>query len=190
MAVRFTEPVLRVLRSAGWSEGRRVDTAGTEAYLREWGLPLIPTALAILREFEGLKCRADETDRKLTFDVPEALMWFDSWQAPALTWLTSQPLCPVAYGDRMVWFVAESGEVICLHDEWLGFTREPSFPSALEGTFGAKFECGPWANIDEEYELKYFFAQLKLPESERDDISKIPPPGTPLRRRDAFDGLP
>ena len=165
MTERFTKPVLRVFRKAGWSEGRRPDTTATEAFLREWALPLLPAALAIIREFGGLKCEAADTGSWLDFDVPEALMWFEPWQAPALAWVTGQPLCPVGHGNGCVWLVAESGEVVSLKDDWLGYTREPSFPYALDTHFRADYGRTTWVYIDED-ELEQVFMRLKPPEVE------------------------
>jgi hypothetical protein len=159
---RFTSAVLRVLREAGWFEGRRVDTVVTEAFLQDWGLPLLPAATAILHEFDGLKCEVKDrrTCTWFHFGVLESLMFFSRWQAPAFAWITGQPLCPVGHGNGCVWFVAESGEVVSLNDEWLGYVRQPSLSFALDNLFGADYDRTTWIYFDEQ-ELDRLLLRLK-----------------------------
>lgn len=103
MSERFTPAVLRVLREAGCFEGRQADTAASsEAYLREWGLPIHRMAADILSEFDGLNCYAKDTKSWLKFDVREVLMWSDPWEVPAFGWVTGQPLCPVGHGNGSI----------------------------------------------------------------------------------------
>jgi hypothetical protein len=150
MANRFTPAVLRVLRQAGWSEGRHADTAAaSEAFLREWRFPVHRAATEIIGEFDGLKCYAKDTDSWLDFDVRGALMWSMPWQTPAFGWVIGQPICPVAHGNGCILLMAESGEVVWLKDDWLGYVREESFPYALDTHFRADYGRTTWVDMDE-----------------------------------------
>lgn len=160
MAERFTPTVLRVLREAGWLEGRRASTAASsEAYLREWRFAIHWIAADVIREFDGLKCIAKDTQSWLNFDVRGALMWNLQWQAPAFAWLIGQPLCPVAHGNGCILLLAESGEVVWLKDDWLGYTRDASFPIALDTHFRADYARNNWVDLDEE-QVRQEFARL------------------------------
>lgn len=145
MADHFTPAVLRVLREAGWSECRRADTAASsEAILQEWGFAIHSVAADIIREFDGLKCLAKDSESWLDFDVRGVLMWNLPWQTPAFAWVIGQPLCPVAQGNGCI----------------LLLVREESFPFALDTHFRADYGRTNWVDLDEE-QVRQLFARLK-----------------------------
>ena len=161
MAERFTPAVLSVLREAGWSEGRRADTAASsEAFLREWGFAIQRVVADVIREFDGLKCLAEDTQSWLDFDVRGALRWNLPWQTPAFGSVIGQPLCPVAHGNGCILLLTASGEVVWLKDDWLGYVREESLPFALDTHFRADYGQTKWVDLDEE-QVRKEFARLK-----------------------------
>jgi hypothetical protein len=161
MPERFKPAVLRVLREAGWSDGRRAATAASsEAFLQAWGFAVHRFVAEVISEFDGLKCMANDTQSWLNFDVRESLMWNLPWQTPAFAWIIGQPLCPVAHGNGSILLLAESGEVVWLKDDWLGYVREESFPFALDTHFRADYGRTKWVYLDEE-QVEQEFARLK-----------------------------
>jgi len=149
MAGRFTRLVVRVLREAGWSPERRVDTGEVEALLGDWGFPIHQADADVLTEFGGLDCRSGSTGSWLRFGVKEALRWTVPAQVPAFGRIIGQPLCPVGHGNGCVWLVGPQGEVVWLQDEWLGYVRVESLPSALDTHFRGDYKRTAWVGFEE-----------------------------------------
>src|SRR5262249_19221270 len=85
---------------------------------------------------------------------------------PAFNWITGQPLCPIGHGNGCILLVAESGEVVWLKDDWLGYVPEESFPYALDTHFRADYGRTTWVDIDEN-ELEQVLARLKPAEAQQ-----------------------
>lgn len=122
---RFRPPVDRIMRAAGWWEGRVAATGpSTIAFLHEWGVPLSSAAIEVISEFDGLECHGTETGSSLSFDARAALAWSCPDYTCVFEWALGEPACPIAYGSGMIVLINGSGESLWLHDQWSGFARE------------------------------------------------------------------
>jgi hypothetical protein len=148
---RFSPTVLRVLRASGWHEGRCVETREAEAFLRRWGFAVSESAGDALREFLGLECRAEDTGSWLRFDLPAAIGCMIPERVPALGQITGEPLCLIGCGNGGFWLVSPSGEVVWLHDEWIGHVRAGPLPLALDTHFRAAYDPGAWVEFEDDY---------------------------------------
>jgi hypothetical protein len=90
------------------------------AFPKSKGINPSPIAVDFLKEFHGLHLQLPHGGLSaLNFDVYEEMTLLQEGELAWLESLVGQPLCPVGLGGRFLLFVAPSGEVIFLHDEWL-----------------------------------------------------------------------
>ncbi|NOK34090.1 SUKH-3 domain-containing protein [Corallococcus exercitus] len=112
-----SDEVAGVLRSGGWTPGRRVPTAPMLQVFDVKGVVMHPVAEAVLANLGGLVFHGPTGDR-LTFGAEEACYWIDDRDLPYVRRLHGKSACPVAIGEGMIYFVSESGRWMSLHDQW------------------------------------------------------------------------
>ena len=148
MPPQLADEVVRILRAAGWQEGRRVDTYEERRYLEEFGFTVNPAAESFLAEFHGL--HFDLPNGPHDFDVHKAAFWMTKEEVPFVNRLTDELLCPVGYGGRTYMLLSPSSKAVFLHDEWLGHIGPVDLPEAMR-----IFLCSPslgasrWAALAE-----------------------------------------
>jgi hypothetical protein len=130
---QLSETVLPILRAHGWHEERQVDVGEIVAFLKNNGIDPSPTATAFLQAFNGLRLQLPNGGLSaVAFDVFEEMQFLEVGELVELESLVNQSLCPVGLGGRFLLFIASSGEVVFLHDEWLMYLRAKNFTDAFE----------------------------------------------------------
>jgi hypothetical protein len=110
----------RLLRAAGWSPGRRVDTSGAEQALINAGFPITPAALAALREFSGLTIQGPNPANNVTINGEQIVLsvfpsWFDRYNEAE-----GHTFTPIGENGPMVVMIDETGSVWGAFDDEYG----------------------------------------------------------------------
>lgn len=130
---QLSEQALAALRSHGWRDGRQVDISAIEAFLQSKKIEVSRVAADFLREFSGLHLQLPNGGLSaVNFDVHEEMTFLEEGELARLQSLVGQPLCPVGLGGRFLLFMAPSGEMVFLHDEWLLYLRARNVHDAFE----------------------------------------------------------
>ena len=130
---QLSETVLPILLAHGWHEGRRVDVSEVIAFLKSKGVDPNTTATAFLQTFAGLRLHLPNGGLSaVAFDVHEVMNFLENGELAELASLVGQSLCPVGLGGRFLLFIASSGQVVFLHDEWLMYLRAKDVHDAFD----------------------------------------------------------
>jgi hypothetical protein len=139
MSIQISEDAKRILRTVGWHEGRRVETAAIRSFLRGRGFEVSSLADCFLSNFHGLRLRPlDGPLSFLAFDVYEEVGWIEEEDKPFLAALDPEPLCPIGHGGGVLLFLTPSGKMILLNDQWFTYRRIPKLFEAMDYILGIR----------------------------------------------------
>jgi hypothetical protein len=140
MSIELSDDARRLLRTAGWNEGRTVDVEPVKSLLERRGFALSPVAAEFLGRFHGFKTRS--TNRGglsfIDFDVPYAVGGIEDEDKPFIDALAEAPLTPVGHGGGALLFLTADGEMVVLNDQWLGFSRIPTIAEGMDIILGIR----------------------------------------------------
>jgi hypothetical protein len=136
------------LRARGWYPDRRADLTAVAAELERIGTPLNRPARAFLEEFHGLGFLVNQGTVRGQFSADPVGMMTDLLYpeyAPHIARCHPRPLCPIGYGGGLCLFVADSGEVLWLDEQFRYFAYSRSLEVAVQNIF----EGGPSDGVTE-----------------------------------------
>jgi len=136
------------LRARGWFPDRRADLTAVGAELARIGMPLNRPARTFLEEFHGLNLptfapvlggclHANPIGLMTDLLYPE--------YAPHIARFHPRPLCPIGYGGGLCLFVADTGAVLWLDEQFRYFAYSRSLEVAVQNIF----EGGPADSVTE-----------------------------------------
>ncbi len=128
----FSDSTRAMLREAGWSEDRQVDTRRVEGVLRGEGFPVHRAAVAFLERFDGLHIthpnhRAPGTTYRLSLGVdafPPDVLEPDVMRAHVRR--VGHPLCYIGEAGNgfLSLLMDPSGTVYVMNDDWLAWVGD------------------------------------------------------------------
>ncbi len=131
------------LRRSGWEPTRDVDIDDYISVLEQAGFTVSETVRRFLRSFAGLRVALRGHHRQFVqWASLDALFFIESGDPPFLDALADSPVCPVGYlGRNQIVFVSDSGQMLFLSDQWLGYTLASTIREGLDWVSGVT----PWS---------------------------------------------
>jgi hypothetical protein len=109
--------VKEVLRSSGWFEGRKIDTARLERHYRAYGYVVFPAVLKFIKEFGVLQIVIEKSDAQVEWHHtdPELVVgdYYRHGRFKVEESYAGEKLIPVgeACNENLLLFVSESGKI-------------------------------------------------------------------------------
>jgi len=121
----FSNNTVKLLKQAGWFEGRLIDTSSFEKLLEEKGFPLFPSITEFLSQFGGLKFTNTEAvppaPEDWHFDIAEAVVHGSSTRVQTYGRRLGVEMCLIGEGFRgyLLLMMDEEGRVYGGYDQVL-----------------------------------------------------------------------
>lgn len=113
---------MSVLTAAGWSDRYDGNSEVVTTFLESKGVTVFPIAKSFYHSFNGISL-VGGGHGYFHFDAISQWDFIDEGELPTFERIVGCSLCPVGMGGRSFGFIAASGEMFFLSDEWFNYYR-------------------------------------------------------------------